>query len=390
MRLTRSGAGLLAVAGALLVAGRFFGARELFLLAGMAGSAVAGAALLTGWRRLDLVVGRRAAPLRLRAGTPARIDLTLANRSRWATPVLRLHDRVGPDGGAVLNLAPIPGRGSSSVSYRLPTERRGPLVVGPLDLDHGDPLGLATAGIRAAARTELLVYPRLVPLAPLRAGAGAITGVDRQVNRSLAPSGDEFYALRPYVVGDELKRVHWRNSARMDELVVRQEERPRQGQVLVLLDVRREAYDDPGFERAVSAAASALHAGWAGGDAVRLLTSNGGDSGPISQRPQLDLIEEQLARLVPTPAASAVRAIEEAARGSTGGSLVVVTGRLTDEVLGTCGRARRTFGTVLVVTCQFAPDLAPGVLLHDGRADLTAQWDERLRSSPGGRIAVRR
>jgi uncharacterized protein (DUF58 family) len=379
MRLTRAGWVLVAVATALFMAGRFFGVLELYLLAGMAVVAVVAAALATATRRIDLRVGRQASPTRVRAGSPARIDLTLTNRRRRTTPVLRLHDRVGHLGGAVLHLAPIAAEDHARVSYRLPTQRRGPLPVGPLELDFGDPLGLTTARVEASSRTELLVYPHLVPLSPLRAGSGAMNRSERHVSRALAPAGEEFYALRPYVIGDELKRVHWRNSARLDDLVVRQEERPRQGQVVVALDVRTESYDEAGFERAVSAAASALHAAWAGGDAVRFLTSDGADSGPLRLRSQVDAVEERLARIVWTPSASIVRTVEDAARSSTGGSLVVVTGITTDEVLATVLRARRAFGLVLVVTCQPQVEPAAGVVVHDGRADLGAQWDEHLQ-----------
>lgn len=384
MRLTNSGWALLALAAALVVVGRFFGTLELFLLAGIALTTVVLAALVTATRRLELAVNRQASPAQLRAGAPARIDLTLRNRGRRATPVLRLHDNVAGHGGARLQLAPIPGGGQSSLSYRLPTQRRGPLAIGPLELEFGDPLGLTSSRVEASSQAELLVHPRLVELSPLRAGSGASSGVDHHAARSLAPAGDEFYALRPYVVGDELKRVHWRNSARLDDLVVRQEERPRQGQVVVILDVRSESYDEAGFERAVSAAASALHAAWAGGDAVRFLTSNATDSGPLTHRGQLDAVEERLARVVRTPVASLARTIENAARSATGGSLVVVTGHGGDDMSGATARVRRTFGAVVVIVCQHHGDAGAGVIVHDGRADLAQQWDQHLHRHVGG------
>ena len=59
---------------------------------------------------------------------------------------------------------------------------------------------------------------------------------------AVARSGEDFYALRPYVVGDDLRRVHWPSTARHDELMVRQDELPWQGRATVLLDVRRGAH----------------------------------------------------------------------------------------------------------------------------------------------------
>ena len=393
MGLTRSGRTLLLGVVALVVVARFLGTLELYLLAGMAMVAVVAAFLLTVTRRLRLRIDRQVSPSRVRAGVPARVDLTVENEGSRASPVLRILDRVGDGPGGNLLLAPLRRSATTTISYALPTARRGPLAIGPLELTHGDPLGLASATIVGAPRAEVLVFPSLVDLAPLRAGSGTLTGSDRQVVRSVAPSGDEFFALRPYVLGDELRRVHWRNSARTDELVVRQEERPRQGQVVVVLDVRRDGYDEPGFERAVSAADSALHAAWAGGDVVRFLTSNGGDSGPITQRSQLDAIEERLARVAVTSAASVVRTVEDATRSTTGGSLVLITGHVVQDTIGVATRARRTFGAVVVITTQAREDPPPGVLVHDGTCDLASQWLRHLhrdRSLAGeGRLVSR-
>ncbi len=55
---------------------------------------------------------------------------------------------------------------------------------------------------------------------------------------ALGRGGEDFYALRHYVVGDDLRRVHWPSTARHDELMVRQDELPWQGRATVLVDVR--------------------------------------------------------------------------------------------------------------------------------------------------------
>ena len=89
-------------------------------------------------------------------------------------------------------------------------------------------------------RLELIVYParrrrrRRLPLATAMRSPRPAPTPER-----LGRSGDEFYSLRPYVVGDDLRRVHWPSTARRDELIVRQDERHWQGRTTVLLDVRR-------------------------------------------------------------------------------------------------------------------------------------------------------
>jgi uncharacterized protein (DUF58 family) len=384
MRPTRAGLGLLVIGVGLLVAGRTLGILELYLLAAMALIALILAALYTVSTRLDLSINRLATPSRLRAGTPARIDLTMRNRARRGTPVLSAHDQVQGGRGASVLLAPLAGGNEAKIAYRLPTQRRGRLRVGPLDLSLGDPLGLTRSKIRAAEVTNLMVHPRLIELIPLVAVAGHDPTADQQPIRAIANSGDEFFALRPYVVGDELKRVNWRASARIDDLVVRQEERPKTGRVTVLLDRRSEVYDEPGFERAVSASLSALHSGFRGGDALRFLTTAGPAVSDIRTRSELDAVDEQLALIETTQSASLVRSLEELNRTSRGGTLVVVTGQLQPQIEQVIARSRKTFGLAIVITCMEAPDgNAPWAITYAEADDLAAEWRLVVTASKG-------
>ncbi|MGI9599405.1 MAG: DUF58 domain-containing protein [Acidimicrobiales bacterium] len=384
MRPTRAGLGLLVIGVGLALAGRLLGILELYLLAAMAIVALVLAAIYTASTRLDLSISRVATPARLRAGTPARIDLTLRNRGGRGTPVLSAHDQVQGGRGASVLLAPLGVRKEARIAYRLPTNRRGRLRIGPLDLSLGDPLGLTRSRIRAAEVTDLMVHPRLIELMPLIAIAGHDPTADQQPIRAIANSGDEFFALRPYVFGDELKRVNWRASARLDDLVVRQEERPKTGRVTVLLDRRAEVYDDEGFERAVSAALSALHSGFRGGDALRFLTSSGPAVSDIRTRSELDAVDEQLALIDTTQSASLIRSLEELNRISRGGTLVVVTGLLQESVEPVVARARRTFGLVVVIACVRSPD-GPWTwaITYDGATDLASEWRLAVTSTKG-------
>ena len=84
---------------------------------------------------------------------------------------------------------------------------------------------------------------------------------------------------RGYRHGDDLRRVHWRSTARYGELMVRREEQPHRARCTVLLDTRRDAYfgagPDSAFEWAVSGAASVATHMLERGYAVRLLTDTG-------------------------------------------------------------------------------------------------------------------
>jgi uncharacterized protein (DUF58 family) len=386
MRLTRAGVGV-ALAGVIcFIIGRLFGTMEMYLLAAMCVIALMLAAAFTATAALDLAIGRSATPSKLRAGTAARIDLVLRNKSKRRTPVLRVDDQVGNSRGASLLLAPIEPGDKAEIAYRLPTRRRGELTVGPLDLTLGDPLGLTRSLSRASDRVRLVVHPELYDLGVLHATAGHDPTADLQPVRALANDGDEFFALRPYVVGDELKRVHWKASARTDDLIVRQVERPRTGRVTIVLDRRRDVFDEDGFDRACSAAISTLTAAWRGDDALRFLTTAPGSVSDVRSRQELNAIDEQLAMLETTDNASLIRTIDEISRVGRGGTLVVITGAPSQELSGAVEQSRRKFGVVLPILCQPpSEEPQPGFIAYDGTDDFAAGWRRAATATGAGR-----
>jgi len=235
--LTRQGWLVAAGAAALMLMGRVLGLVELFALGAIAAALVVGSAVVVAAARLELEVGRALHPARVHVGTSSRVDLTIRNLRATGTPVLRLRDPVSGTRGADLLVPPL-GRGERTVAaYRLPTDRRGLVRIGPLDVVVGDPFGLTQVETVAAPAVALTVFPHIDQIDPLpyTTGHDPLAGA-RQPN-SLGRTGEDFYALRPYVVGDDLRRIHWPSSARHDELLVRQNELPWQGRTTVLLDV---------------------------------------------------------------------------------------------------------------------------------------------------------
>ena len=297
--LTRNGLGVLAASIVILVGGRVFGLTELFIIGITGLSVLALATLYVGVRRMQVQVRRELSPPRVHVGSPGRVELRLENRAQLPSPILRLQDAVTGTQGVDLLVPPL-RRGSESVAvYRLPTDRRGAVVVGPLRLTVTDPFGLARLGSTAERRLTLLVYPRIDPVAaPPRASGSSPERGAHQRDR-LAPSGEEFAGLRDYVIGDDLRRVHWAASAHHDELVVRQEEAPWLGRTTLLLDTRAEAVEHADFEDMVSAAASLAVAAEARRDEIRLVTTGGFDSGSGAGSTHLEQILEHLAVVQP-------------------------------------------------------------------------------------------
>ena len=287
-------------------------------------------------------------PARVHAGQLSRVEVRVRNLRPKDTPVLRLRDAVTGTAGAELLIPPLDHGAASVASYRLPTERRGIVHVGPLQVVVGDPFGLVQASVEAAPQVDVTVLPKVdeVRPVPFTTGHDPLAGV--QHPHALGRVGDDFYALRAYVVGDDLRRIHWPSTARHDELLVRQQEQPWQGRTTVVLDVRRAAHDSRSLEAAVSAAASIVSANSARRDLVRLATTDGADSGFGSGTPHLHALLEHLAVVEATGSAS-LRTMIDLVQRDGQGALVLVVGQTADDELTSTARLRQRFGIVSVV-----------------------------------------
>lgn len=335
--------------GALIAGGRLLGLPELYVLGMMAATLLAGSAITVGSARLELEVGRSVHPSRVEVGTPTRVEIAVRNTRAGRTPVLRLRDAVSGTRGADLLLSPLGRRERTVAAYRLPTERRGLVRIGPLQVVVGDPFGLLNLVTIAAPAVEVIVFPHVDPIEPLpyTTGHDPLAGARRP--NSLGRTNEDFYALRPYAIGDDLRRIHWPSSARHDELLVRQSELPWQGRTTVLLDVRRAGHSDESIEVAVSAAASIVAATARRRDLIRLVTTAGSDSDFAPGSDHVEAIMEHLAVVPTTSSGSLRRAVEMLARRSNGGALVAILAEVTDEDVRAIAALRGRFGSVTIV-----------------------------------------
>ncbi len=257
--LTRRGWTLLGACLGLLVAGRLLGTVELWILA-TAGLVLLFAALRWARRPRPEVVARRdLRPARLHVGADGRVDLALTNGGRQRTPQLTVTD-VFDDGrrAARFLLPPLPPQETARAAYRLPTTRRGRYRVGPIAVAASDPFGLARRTWTLGTTDEVTVCPRVHEiLAPGQPGGRLVASVESVQARALvSEAGEEFLTLREYEEGDDLRRVHWRSTARTGAVMVRQNEAQWRARAVVVLDVRAGAHDSTSFEVAVEATAS--------------------------------------------------------------------------------------------------------------------------------------
>jgi len=242
------------------------------------------AALWIGRSRYRLALVRSVSPHLVAAGQPAHVQLTLTNESRTPTGVLLLEDHLP----YVLGTRPrfvLEGIGHGwrrHVTYQVRSDVRGHYEIGPMSVRVTDPFGLVELGRAFHTTGSLTVTPRTVPLTAGPLG-GSWTGSGDNRPRAFATGSAEDVTVREYRRGDDLRRVHWRSSARVGELMVRREEQPWQPRATVSLDTRLASHRGQGIasslEAAVSVAASvAVHLSQRG-YAVRLVTAAGEEPG---------------------------------------------------------------------------------------------------------------
>lgn len=223
------------------------------------------------------------------------------------------------------------------VGYRLVGSERGRFRIGPLLVRSVDPFGLAHNDMAFASTTEIAVTPRVHELGRLHAGTSGASAETHSARAGLV--GQDDVLVREYRRGDDVRRVHWRSTARVGELMVRREEQSWQPTTRLVLDNRRSAHAGTGspgsFEWAVSAAASAGMALLATGTTLELADANGPSLGPdadssVRAQQLIDALTDVKVTRVDDMAAAVTSPGEDRPQGS---SIVAILGRLTSDDL---------------------------------------------------------
>lgn len=197
----------------------------------------------------DLAIRRRL-PSSVFAGEPVTVELVVSNHRRmvdsWG---LVLQDRLRKlSAGANLQtmqqfscFVPHLAIGQEqSVRYQTRLWQRGRHRFGPLRISTQAPLGLIQGQIVYRDTDEIIVLPQPGQLTGQWANLiAADRSGQRSTQRRFGPTEGDFYGLREWRAGDNRRLVHWRSSAKRQTLMVRQFERRRGQNYLVLLDLGR-------------------------------------------------------------------------------------------------------------------------------------------------------
>lgn len=338
--------------------------------------------------RYRLACTRQVTPARVEAGQGARVVLEVANVSGSRCGLVLAEEQLpyllGSRPRFVLpGLEPGERR---AISYPVRSDVRGRFLIGPLTLTLTDPFGLGEHRRAFSMHDELVVTPAVQALPPVTL-AGDWTGSGDTRPRAVAATGEDDSTTREYRHGDDLRRVHWRSTARRGELMVRREEQPWQSRATLVLDRRRSAHHGEGaestFEWSVSALASvAVHLAGRG-YAVRLADGERSDAAAWSaygfgtgSEALASLVLDRLASVNAAGEVELERAVSAAVGTSTGGLVVAALGRLDPADVAVLARLHQP-GTGCLALVAAVDTGSAGSSAHEDALNLlrATGWD---------------
>jgi uncharacterized protein (DUF58 family) len=214
---------------------------------------------------LDTLEVRREAPGLMKEGQQRRVRLTVTNAGVRRRYFFTICDQL-PDGIEAVDEANgrtlVPSLASEeqfSSDYILRARRRGVYTIGPAVFRHSDLIGMFDFNRELGRADELVVHPTPAQIPRIWTQVASLRAPERP-RRRFRSEGTEIYGTRPFVPGDDLRRVDWNATARRGQLIVREYERAEATDATIMLDLERRVHrgegDDATIERAVKLAAS--------------------------------------------------------------------------------------------------------------------------------------
>lgn len=243
-------------------------------LTGLVLSAAGLAKLWSRWSLAGLRCQRFLSEQRVFPGEHIELRLRLANRKPLPLPWVQLDEEIPaglapvdvpltpggrPGVGRLSNVASLLWYTAVSWRYRLRCDKRGYYSLGPLVVSSRDIFGFYPRSTTQPLTDHVIVYPRLFPLAQLGLPSQHPLGETR-AERRIFEDPTRTIGVRDYSPGDSFRHIHWKASARHQNLQVKVFEPTTTLKVILFLAVdsfQRDGVDsEDEFELGISTAAS--------------------------------------------------------------------------------------------------------------------------------------
>jgi len=236
------------------LSGRAFGVAMLAVLAVLAIRSAATVAVVDGLLAAAIVVDvllaapvrtlrvRRAGDTRTRLGEPATVTTTILNTGRRPLNA-RVRDAWPPSARALADRGTIrvPPGGSGQLIVTVTPERHGDCMAETVTVRSFGPLGLAARQRGQRVPWTVRALPPFPSSRHLPGKLALLRQLDGQHRAALPGQGSEFDSLREYVIGDDVRSIDWRSTARRRDVLVRTWRPERDRRIVVVLDTGRTA-----------------------------------------------------------------------------------------------------------------------------------------------------
>jgi uncharacterized protein (DUF58 family) len=222
------------------------------------------------------VAVQRDVPASVRLTEPTTSTVTLTNLTGRRLRGL-VRDAWPPSAGAEVDRHRVdvrPGDGTRVRTVLLPT-RRGDSHADRVTIRSVGPLGLAARQASLMVPGRLRVLPEFASRRHLPSRLARLKELDGRAAVQVRGPGTEFDSLREYVIGDDVRSIDWRATARRSDVVVRTWRPERDRRVLIVLDTGRTSavrvLDAPRIDASIEAALLLAALATKAGDRVELL-----------------------------------------------------------------------------------------------------------------------
>lgn len=334
-----------------------------------------------------LIINQRVKSMEYNVGDNISVQCFIDNDTILPVPEIEIIDRttekITKDEGRI-TLFSISPTGREAVTTNIKAKYRGMHLIGPVDVEVSDALGIFKFRRRVYSDTLIKIYPRVYNLLNFNLKSmqayGTVTTKQKTYEDNTSVSD-----IRKYYPGDSIKKVHWKISAKKGGIYVKNYEMTGSALTYVFLDFKQDSFIGINAieleERAVEASASIVYYMLKNSVSVEMFVNS---SRPYSckgrELKEISKFLDILCEVKPNGSRRMAEVLSKRVRLiNRGASIIIVTGELTEEdLLAYCQIKEYGYDIILIYVSDLNMDEGVNeILINRGipRFDINSQSD---------------